>query len=326
MEIYFNNIEKKSNNNGNRTRGVGLGNFDGVHLGHQAIINTLVRKCKEKNFTSLIYTFKNHPNNILFEQKTLLIISPEQKSKIIKTLGVDELFFADFDMEYAHMTPEMFVKNIIVDQLGAGLVVVGYDYTFGCYGQGKAQDLIVYGEKYGFEVVIVPPVTHVMPHKSGAVNDVVVSSTVLRQLIKEGNVEQYNMLTGRYYTIPGEVVFGNQRGSKFGFPTANIIPSKEFAIPHYGVYATQTLIGNKMYRSITNIGDNPTFGDVNRPTVETHVLEFEGWLYGNEISVFFLEKIRNEIKFPSIDNLISQIKSDYETRRKMEDELIEYCI
>lgn len=325
MKVYYNKIDDKDNKN-EIFRGVGLGNFDGVHVGHRAIIKELTQQCAQKGYLSMIYTFRNHPNNILFEQKTLLIISTESKEIIIKSLGVDELYFADFDMDYAHISPESFVRNVIVEQLKAKLVVVGYDYTFGCYGQGKADDLVEFGKKYGFEVVVVPAVTHILNEKDGSNTEITVSSTILRQLIREGRVDQYKKLTESYYTIPGEVVFGNQRGGKFGFPTANIIPSREFAIPNYGVYATQTRIGTKMYRSITNIGDNPTFGDINRAIVETHLIDFDGCLYGNEISVHFLEKMRNEIKFSCVDYLVEQITKDIQARKDMEDELIEHSL
>lgn len=325
MKVYYNSIDE--NKNGNDVfRGVGLGNFDGVHLGHRAIISKLTEACQKKGYRSMIYTFRNHPNNILFEQKTLLIISTEAKEMIVKSLGVDELYFADFDMEYAHMSPEMFAKRIIVDELNAKLVVVGYDYTFGCYGQGKADDLVEFGKKYDFEVIIVPAVKHALHESDGRNTEITVSSTILRQLIKEGRVEQYKSLTDSYYTIPGQVVSGNHRGGKFGFPTANIIPSKEFAIPNYGVYATQTRIGTKMYRSITNIGDNPTFGDIKQAVVETHLIDFHESIYGNEISVHFLGKMRNEIKFESVDELLEQITKDITVRSRMEDELIEHSL
>ena len=323
MKVYYNHLDE---NNADVIRGVGLGNFDGVHVGHRAIIKTLTERCAQKGYTSMVYTFRNHPNNVLFEQKTLLIISTESKEIIVKSLGVDELYFADFDIEYAHMSPEIFVKNVIVEELKAKLVVVGYDYTFGCYGQGKATDLIKFGKKYNFEVVVVPAVTHMLCDKDGNDAEITVSSTLLRQLIREGRVDQYKKLTESYYTIPGRVVYGNQRGGSFGFPTANIIPSKEFAIPNYGVYATQTRIGTKMYRSITNIGDNPTFGDINRAIVETHLIDFDDSLYGNEISVHFLEKMRNEMKFSSVELLIEQISKDLQTRKNMEDELIEHSL
>lgn len=325
MKVYYNSIDE--NENGNDVfRGVGLGNFDGVHLGHRAIISKLTEACQKKGYRSMIYTFRNHPNNILFEQKTLLIISTEAKEMIVKSLGVDELYFADFDMEYAHMSPEMFAKRIIVDELNAKLVVVGYDYTFGCYGQGRASDLVEFGKKYGFEVIIVPAVRHPLQETDGSITEITVSSTILRQLIKEGRVEQYKSLTDSYYTIPGRVVSGNHRGGGFGFPTANIVPSKEFAIPKYGVYATQTRIGTKMYRSITNIGDNPTFGDVTQAVVETHLMDFHESIYGDEISVHFLEKIRNEIKFASVEQLLEQITKDITVRSRMEDELIEHSL
>jgi len=326
MEVYYNKINKKNETDIVPVRGVGLGNFDGVHLGHRAIIDTLVSECKKRNYSSMVYTFWNHPNNVLFEHNTLVIMSTDQKKDVFESLGIDELYFAKFDLDYAHMTPQSFVENVIVKELNAKLIVVGFDYSFGSYGNGKAEDLIQFGKQYGFDVIVIPPVLHEITGKNGQISKVTVSSTILRQLIKEGNISQYKTLTQSYYTIPGKVVYGNQRGSKFGYPTANIIPDSAFSIPNYGVYATQTVIGTKTYKSITNIGNNPTFGDVAKATVETHILDYEGQLYGCEISVLFLEKIRDEIKFSSQDALVSQITKDYNIRKNMEDELIEHSI
>lgn len=296
-------------------RGVGLGNFDGIHAGHTALLQKLVAECAGRNLRSMVYTFENHPNNIIFKDKsTPLIMTEERKIKILETTGVDELFLEHFDEHYAHTEPEEFVKKILVDKLHAKLVVVGYDYTYGDRGRGDSKALIRYGEKYGFTVFVIPPVQRILPHSGETVT---VSSTLLRKLIQEGKLQDFQALTGRYYTIPGRVVQGRNVGKTLGFPTANILPKEGFALPCFGVYATITKAGGKTYRSITNIGNNPTFQNIQAITIETHIIGFKGELYGHDIEVEFIKKMRGEIAFSSVEELMRQLKYDLEEREHM---------
>lgn len=315
MKVYRGNF--KCENDKNAMRGVALGNFDGIHAGHAALIRKLTMECEKRNIRSMVYTFENHPNNVIFKDKnTPLIMTEELKKRILEEAGINELFLEHFDEQYAHTPPEDFVKNIIVDRLKASIVVVGYDYTYGDKGSGTADELIKYGAKYGFEVFVIPPVKSVLPSSR---DNITISSTVLRNLIQEGKLYDFRVLTGRNYTIPGKVVRGRKVGETLGFPTANILPNDGFALPGFGVYATITHADGKIYRSMTNIGNNPTFDNIKTVTVETYIIGFKGELYGHDIEVEFISKMRGEKKFASTEELTQQLKSDVEERRNMSD-------
>lgn len=315
MKIYINKF--KSENDSKISRGVALGNFDGIHKGHSKLIQTLINECRNRNIVSCVYTFENHPNNVIFKDKhTPVIMTVEQKIKITEELGIEELFLEHFDEEYAATSPEDFIKNILVKKLGAKLVVVGYDYSFGRFGQGKVEMLIEKGKEYGFDVIVIPQIKKLLP---GLEKEVKVSSTVLRELIKNADMASFKALTGRNYAIPGKVSQGRKVGKKLGFPTANILPKDGFALPDFGVYATITHAGGKTYRSITNIGNNPTFKDADRITVETHLIGFKEELYGQDIEVEFIKKMRGEVAFSSPEELINQISKDLKDRKDMND-------
>lgn len=301
-------------------RGVGLGNFDGIHLGHAALFRKLIKECSERGLPACVYTFENHPGNIIFKDRhTPLIMTEESKIRILEETGMDELYLEHFDEEYAKTPPEEFVKKILVDKLHASLVVVGYDYTYGERGRGTAEELVKYGEKYGFSVFIIPPVKGFLPETG---DKITVSSTFLRKLIQEGKMRDFRALTGRYYTVPGRVAEGRRVGATLGFPTANILPKDGFAIPEFGVYATSTKVDGHTYRSITNVGNNPTFADIKNITIETHIIGFNGELYGHDIEVEFIDKMRGEIVFPSPEQLIKQLEYDLKVRKNMCDGII----
>jgi riboflavin kinase/FMN adenylyltransferase len=283
--------------------GVGLGNFDGLHLGHASLIDELMRKCNEKGIPSLVYTFENHPGNVLFPEKpTRLIVTNTQKAALMDEKGVDGVYFEQFDKEYARSTPEQFVKEILVDKLNAKVVVTGHNYSFAHKGSGTPEILSELGKKYGFETVVIPPVT---------IDGETVSSTLLRALINSGEVEKYPLYTGRRYSMPGVVQQGRQVGKSLGFPTANILPREGFAIPDSGVYITETLIDGKLYGGITNIGNNPTF-NLTKTTVETHLFDYCENLYGQSIEVFFIKRVRGEITFNSPEELSARVMQDIE--------------
>ncbi len=313
MNIYRNTFSKETD--ADAPRGVALGNFDGIHIGHAALIRTLVSECRKRDFLSCVYTFENHPNKVLFKDKhTPLIMTESQKAKIIEGMGVEELFLEHFDENYAATTPEMFIDNILIEKLNVKLVVVGYDYTYGKEGKGKVEMLKQKGEELGFDVIVIPQIKRFLPDLN---REVTVSSTVLRDLITHGNMNDYRELTGRNYSIPGNVSKGRKVGKKLGFPTANIIPKEGFALPEFGVYATITHTNKGTYRSITNIGNNPTFTDIKTVTVETHIIGFKDELYGQDIEVEFIEKMRGEISFSSVEELKAQIDSDLRKRKDM---------
>lgn len=282
--------------------GIGLGNFDGVHLGHGALLRCLREECEKAGIPSLVYTFSGHPDHILHkETSTPLLMTEAQKCAILEEEGMDYVYLERFDETYAAMEPEEFVRKILVERFGIRLAVVGYDYSFGRFGAGDPSALIDMGKRYGFQVFVVPPVQ---------VEGVVLSSTLLRQLVKDGEMERFAQYTGRRYSIPGEVAVGRKVGRTLGFPTANILPREGFALPGCGVYQTITKIDATCYKSVTNIGDNPTFPGNTRITVETHILEYNQRLYGQYIEVFFVRKLREECTFPSVDALRDQLQRD----------------
>lgn len=284
-----------------RGAGIGLGNFDGLHIGHAKLIDTLVKECADRGLTSIIYTFMKHPENIL--RKTLFtpqITTAKKKIELLNHFNIDYLYMAEFDEKFSRVMPEDFVKKVLVDSFGIKLAVVGYDYRFGFEGSGDVALLEHLGEKYGFSVIIVPPVHY---------GSEVVSSTLIRKLLARGDVEKAFLMLGRPYSMQGLVVRGRSMGAKLGFPTANLLPEKYLVVPRSGVYMTQTEVDGNVYKSLTNIGKNPTF-KLKRVSVETHILDFENDIYDEAVEVFFIKRIRGEKKFDGVENLSRQIQED----------------
>ncbi|NMB97448.1 MAG: bifunctional riboflavin kinase/FAD synthetase [Clostridiaceae bacterium] len=283
--------------------GVGLGNFDGLHIGHMALINILYNASKLSGLQSVVYTFTRHPDNVINKNKyTPLLMPPEKKEQILGQLPIDYLFYEEFDENFARMEPADFVKNILVDKLKIKLAVAGFNYTFGYKGEGNAVLLKKLGEQYGFTTVIVPPIK---------VNNEIVSSTSIREYISNGKMEEAFYMLGRPYSIIGVVETGYKLGTKLGFPTANITPAPYLLLPSFGVYLTKTLLDGKLYNSITNVGIKPTLEISGQKVyIETHILNFEGSIYRKPIEVYFFHKLRDEIKFKDKNELANQIKSD----------------
>lgn len=283
--------------------GIGLGNFDGVHRAHEFLITELINECKKRNIKSMIFTFRKHPANILEGGDIKLISSLERKIERFRELGIDCLCLTDFNLEFANTTAHSFVKKTLVEKFNTKLVVTGFNYRFGKGGKGDTALLEKMGLEFGFEVIVVPPVM---------LDNQIISSSLIREKIKEGQMESARNMLGRNYSIIGKVEYGNKIGTEIGFPTANINPLKDFALPKSGVYFTKTIIEGKTYNSITNIGNNPTVTDHKRTIIETHIFNYNGWLYGKDIEVEFINMIREEKKFSSIKllkkNIIADIK------------------
>lgn len=304
MEIF----NKHKNIKERKYCGVGLGNFDGLHLGHMILIDVLINECNMYGLSSLIYTFTKHPENILRKKLlTQMIYTPAKKEEILKKAGLDFLYYEEFDEEFSRMKPENFVKDILVNRLNMKLAVAGQDYKFGYRGHGDVEYLKKLSKKYGFRVVVIPSIR---------LNDNIISSTNIRQCISRGYMAKAFEFMGRHYSISGVVSEGRKIGSKIGFPTANIIPEEYLVLPHRGVYITKTLIDNILYDSITNVGKNPTFEETENTQVETHILNYNKNTYNKKIEVFFLNKIRGERKFDSKEDLIAQINKDIEITRQ----------
>lgn len=291
-----------------RSTAVGLGNFDGLHVGHMALVNTLISEARLNSLESMIYTFTKHPENILRKKLfTPLLTTVGKKIKLLSETALHYVYFDEFDENYSRMKPECFVREVLLDKLGVRLVVAGFDYRFGYMGQGDVSLLKDLGKKYNFKVVIIPPIK---------IDNEIVSSTLIRGHIAKGDMESVFKLLGRHYSITGEVLDGKRIGRRIGFPTANLQPEEYLIMPHNGVYITKTLYNGEFFSSLTNIGLNPTFGNAARVSAETHILNFDRDIYRSSIEVFFLTKLRNEIKFKNGEELAEQIHHDVQTAKE----------
>lgn len=283
---------------------IALGSFDGVHVGHQKLIERLKYNASLFECASMIYTFEVHPRKILKPGKPLhMITNNSQRTEIMKKMRVDVLFLESFE-QVMNLDAEQFFHDIILEKFHAKCIIVGYNFRFGRKNEGDVDKLLELGNKYDIKIEIVPPVV---------VNDEVVSSTLIRHMIKDGRLDEVPLYLGKPYSMQGNVIHGKKNGLAMGIRTANIETGTEAIMPQKGVYITDTEIDGKMYKSITNVGVNPTFQG-EKLSIETHVLDFEGDLYGKAIEVYFYKRIRDEILFENVDALIRQIKSDIQTR------------
>lgn len=284
---------------------VTLGNFDGLHLGHQELVRKVVEKAREINGSSIVFTFHPHPLKVLAPESCPPLLSTyDEKVAMFEELGIDLLLMIPFTGAIAQMTAREFAEKILKDTLNAGEVFVGFNYRFGRGREGNVKVLKSLGQELGFNVTEVREV---------AFEDEVISSTKIRNLIKAGNVEHAAKLLGRPYAITGMVVAGDRRGRELGFPTANLDPFHEI-MPYPGVYAVRVFVEGKQYDGVVNAGFRPTF-DKHDLCVEAHLFDFSGNLYGREMTIFFVSKIRDEKRFESLDALVAQIRKDVETAK-----------
>ncbi|OGL45981.1 MAG: riboflavin biosynthesis protein RibF [Candidatus Schekmanbacteria bacterium RBG_16_38_11] len=282
-----------------------LGNFDGVHLGHQEIFKRVVKRAKEIEGTSIAITFDPHPLKILAPEKCpSLITNFKEKAEILESFQIDILFSIPFTREFSSLDADDFIKKIVVDKIGPKELFIGYDFAFGKGREGDTSVLKGLGESLGFKVTVVKPIR---------VGEKTVSSTLIRNLIKEGNVKEASVYLGRPYSISGEVIKGHGRGKGLGFPTANINFQNEL-IPSEGVYIGEILFGEERHKSLINVGTNPTFGE-DKLNVEVFILDFGRDIYGEFLKVFFQEKIRGEIRFKTPEQLIVQMQKDLKQAR-----------
>jgi riboflavin kinase/FMN adenylyltransferase len=278
-----------------------LGTFDGVHLGHRKIIERVVKSAELQGGTSMVFTFDPHPRAVLRPQLALrLLMDYQEKRDILTALDIDVLLMFPFHLSFSKLTPEEFVRDILVTFICPELVVVGPNYTFGYEGRGTPELLKTLGLKYGFRVEVVEPVY---------VGTQMVSSTIIRKLINSGEVAEAEKLLGRPFSIQGKVIAGDRRGRTLGFPTANIEFPVSSVIPADGVYAVWVVIDQAIYPGVANVGTNPTFLTQHR-RMEVHLLDFEADLYGKDIRVRFMEHLRGEMIFNNAAELIIQIKKD----------------
>ncbi len=283
-----------------------LGNFDGVHKGHQHLISEAIKEAKQSGGSSVVMIFDPHPRKVLSQESPLLLTTVEQKASILAEMGLDYLVITPFTKEVASWSPEYFVDHIILETFNASTVYVGYNYFFGRGASGDARLLQQLGEQKGFAVRIIEPVM---------VAGQVVSSTLVRKCLEEGDVEAVYAFTGRLPVLTGKVQRGEGRDIKF--PTANLDFDPEMARPGRGVYAARAIVDGRSYDAVVNIGQKPTFHDDYPIVAEAHILDFNGNLYDKDIAVMLVKKLRDERKFPSREDLIAQIERDIQNAREV---------
>lgn len=277
-----------------------LGNFDGIHLGHQVLLQSAVREAKAEGGRSVVLTFEPHPLEVLApEHAPRMILTLKDKLRLLESFGLDVAIVQTFNQEFAQVEAKEFVRRYLIDRLKVHKVWVGRDLRFGNGRKGQVEDLVRWGAEAGFGVGIVDPVES---------EGVRISSSRIRSMIERGEMEGVRRFLGRHHFVSGQVVRGHQRGQHLGFPTANVVARTE-VVPLDGIYATLMQVGERHWPSVTNIGKNPTFG-VGPRTIETYIFDFQGDLYGRAVRLFFVGRIREEKKFPSAELLVEQMKRD----------------
>ena len=309
MRIIQNNIQARNIPNAVVT----VGTFDGVHLGHQAIFKEMRRLAQEIGGETVVVTFHPHPRQVLAigTERLRFICSQEEKLKKFEEFGIDNVVIIPFTKEFAGTPSDEFIQRDIIDRLHPSVIVVGYDHHFGKNRMGDYEMLSRLGRQYGFRTVQV---------EAQDINEVAVSSTKIRNFLWAGNVKAANELLGYPYSVTGTVVMGNQIGRTLGFPTANLdIPDEFMMINNPGVYACQTVIDGKRYNAMANTGLRPTIGDRADGDfiIEVNVFDFEGDLYGKTMKVWFIDRIRDEVKFNGLEALKAQLQRDREEAKKI---------
>ena len=284
-----------------RSSVITIGNFDGIHLAHQEILQRVVREAGLRRSRSIVITFDPHPQKVLHPERRpfYLLTTLDEKVKLIESLGLDAVLLIAFTQAFSAMTAEAFVREILWDKLRIQKVFIGHDYAFGNRKQGNEDFLRSMGGMLGFEVESINTFT---------VSDTTVSSTNIRKAVLGGDVAKAALLLGHPYSLSGTVIRGYQRGREIGIPTANIEPGKEL-LPANGVYAVMVDLEGVRHAGVLNVGFNPTFSN-EKLSVEVHIMNFDGELYGKGLTVSFIERIRSEMKFESPQKLVDQILRD----------------
>lgn len=279
---------------------VTIGNFDGVHLGHREIFRRVRELSQASGGVSVVVTFAPHPLQVLAPEKGVkLITSPREKAALIEASGINYLLEIPFDAAFAALPAREFVERVLVDTIGIEHLVIGYDYAFGRGREGDVTLLRELGSRFGYRVELLPAVAN---------GGTIYSSTKVREMISEGDVKGVVDILGRHYFLTGTVVHGQHRGRGLGFPTANL-ETEDDLLPAPGVYAVKVKIGDALYDGACNIGMNPTFQN-DRLTLEVFLFDFEGDLYGSEVAVYFLDRLRGEKRFANPEELKAAIAAD----------------
>lgn len=279
---------------------VALGNFDGLHIGHMELINKTIEHAKKNNVKSMVYTFKNHPLSIINRSLApKIILDNNTKIQYLNEIGIDLVNLVPFDYEYMNIEPRKFIE-LLINHYNINGITVGFNFKFGKKNSGNVKLLKELSIEMGFELNIIDPIK---------IDEDIVSSTYIRNLISNGYIEKANKLLYSELSLSGKVIEGKKFGNKMGFPTANIEFDQSIIIPKAGVYYTKVQYKNKFYKGITNIGYSPTVDGKNF-TIETHILDFQENIYGKDIKISFISRIRDEIKFNNIYELMEQLNKD----------------
>jgi riboflavin kinase/FMN adenylyltransferase len=280
-----------------------IGTFDGVHMGHRAILQEVKRYARECGGESIMITFEPHPRKLLKPGEPLGILTPlHRKIQLITDAGIDHIVVAPFTEVFAHYSPETYIREFLVQRFRPAHIVIGYDHKFGRGRQGDIQVLRAYASESGYTVSEIPEFL---------VNEAAISSTKIRQALNTGDVAVAATMLGRPYSIKGDVIEGKKLGRTLGFPTANIHPGDfDQLIPATGVYAVKCLVNGHTLKGMMNVGYNPTTTSERTLKIEVHLLDFEGDLYHHQLELFFVQRMRAEQKFESLEQLTRQLEQD----------------
>lgn len=288
---------------------VTIGTFDGVHIGHQKIIKRLVQTAKKSHLKSVVLTFFPHPRMVLQKDANIKLINTiDERSAILDQLGLDVLVIKKFTKEFSRLSAEDYVTEVLVKQLRVKKIIIGYDHHFGRNRAANIEDLKAYGKKHGFEVEEI---------SAQDINEVSVSSTKIRTALLDGNIKKANKYLGSNFMLSGKVVQGKGLGNTIGFPTANLYIEESYKIiPKQGVYIVKTTIDHKTVFGMMNIGINPTISVNNEQSIEVHFFNFNQSIYNKALVIELLDRIRDEQKFDSVEDLKIQLQKDKETSLK----------
>ncbi len=307
MKILHNLLDIPKDRDGFPPIGLTIGNFDGVHIGHRELLKKIKAECQAKNLLFVVVTFVPHPQKILQPDKErFLINSYEQRRTLLKRIGVDILIEMKFTRDFSTLKAEDFLSKYLLSYPNLKDFYLGYDFAFGANKEGDYDLVNSICHPKGVAVEIQPKFEF---------HGQVVSSSLIRERLLSGKIDEVENILQRPFHLEGVVVKGEGRGKKIGFPTANIQVSQDLIIPQKGVYVTRTIYKGMTYQSVTNIGNNPTFKDGNQLHIETNLFDFNMDIYGETLDIQFLHKLRDERKFPTVNDLINQIKTDVDAAK-----------
>lgn len=309
MKVVQNLLDITKQGNEYPAIGLTIGNFDGVHIGHRQLIQKIKANCEAQKLKFVIVTFVPHPQKILHpEKERFLINSYDQRRELLASLGVDYLVEMKFTRDFSTLEPEDFIKNYLFCYPKLHHFYLGYDFAFGANKQGGYDLVKSFCAPEGVKVEVQPAFEY---------DHAIVSSTLIRNLLLAGDVDKVEKILARPFHLEGVVVKGEGRGKKIGFPTANVQVSSDLIVPGKGVYVTRTTYKGMTFQSVTNIGHNPTFKDTEVIHIETNLFDFDSDIYGETLEIQFLKKLRDEKKFPTVNDLINQIKADVLEAKKI---------